>query len=41
VVITHNVDIAQMADRVIRLSDGMIVSDEINAEKKAPPELTW
>ena len=41
VVITHNADIAQMADRVIRLSDGQIISDEINPDKKAPSELVW
>ena len=41
VVITHNVDIAQMADRVIRLSDGQIISDETNPDKKAPSELAW
>ncbi len=41
VIITHNVDIAQMADRVIRLSDGRVISDEINLDKKAPSELTW
>ena len=41
VVITHNVDIAQMADRVIRLSDGRIISDEVNPDKKAPSELKW
>jgi len=41
VVITHNVDIAQMADRVIRLSDGRISSDEANPDKKAPSELVW
>jgi len=41
VVITHNVDIAQMADRVIRLSDGRIISDEVNPDKKAPSELSW
>ena len=41
VVITHNVDIAQMADRVIRLSDGKIISDEANQDKKAPSELSW
>ena len=29
VVITHNVDIAQMADRVVRLSDGTIVGVEV------------
>ena len=41
VVITHNIDIAQMADRVIRLSDGQIISDEMNTNKKAPSELAW
>ena len=41
VVITHNADIAQMADRVIRLSDGRIVSDAANPDKKAPSELIW
>lgn len=41
VIITHNVDIAQMADRVIRLSDGRIISDELNTDKKAPSELAW
>ena len=41
VVITHNVDIAQMADRVIRLSDGRIISDEANPDKKAPSKLSW
>ena len=41
IVITHNVDIAQMADRVIRLSDGHIISDETNPDKKAPAELAW
>ena len=41
VVITHNVDIAEMADRVIRLSDGHIVSDELNPDRKAPAELAW
>ena len=41
VVITHNADIAQMADRVIRLSDGRIIGDETNPDKKAPSELSW
>lgn len=41
VVITHNVDIAEMADRVIRLSDGRIISDEANPDKKLPSELSW
>lgn len=41
VVITHNVAIAQMADRVIHLSDGKITGIEVNARKKTPTELTW
>ena len=41
VVITHNVAIAAMADRVIRLSDGRIADIEVNAHKKAPTELSW
>ncbi len=41
VVITHNVDIAQMADRVIRVSDGQIIGDEANPDKKSPAELAW
>lgn len=41
VVITHNVDIAQMADRVIHLSDGRIIEVEVNSDKKSPAELAW
>ncbi|HUV20546.1 MAG TPA: ABC transporter ATP-binding protein [Gammaproteobacteria bacterium] len=41
VVITHNVAIADMADRVIRLSDGRISGIEINSSKKLPAELSW
>jgi len=41
VVITHNIDIAQMADRVIHLSDGAITSVEVNRDKKRPEELVW
>ncbi len=40
-VITHNADIAQMADRVIRLSDGVIASVEVNPSRKSPKELSW
>jgi putative ABC transport system ATP-binding protein len=39
--ITHNADIAGMADRVIRLSDGRIVAEEKNTHKKSPRDLSW
>jgi len=41
VVITHNADIAQLADRVIHLMDGRISRVEINEHKKLPSELVW
>ena len=41
VLITHNVGIAGMADRVIRLSDGRIAEVRANAEKTAARELSW
>ena len=41
VVITHNVAIAGMADRVIRLGDGRVQSIEVNAHKVTPSELSW
>ncbi len=41
VVITHNADIAQIADRVIHLMDGRIAGVEQNAVKKSPRDLVW
>ena len=41
VVITHNAAIASMADRVIRLADGRVVSVEDRTEKMAPRDLNW
>ena len=41
VVITHNVAIAEMADRVVRLADGQVVSVEERTTKKSPRELSW
>jgi putative ABC transport system ATP-binding protein len=41
VVITHNAVIAQMADRVIQLSDGRIVEISENRERRDPRELHW
>ncbi|MFN0122259.1 MAG: ABC transporter ATP-binding protein [Blastocatellia bacterium] len=40
-VITHNAAIAAMADRVIRLGSGRILSIEHNAVKARPAELEW
>jgi len=41
VVITHNVAIAEMADRVFNLSDGKIANVKVNTHKKSPNELSW
>ena len=41
VLITHNAGIAEMADRVIRLSNGQIVEEHRNPTKKAARELSW
>lgn len=41
VIITHNAGIAQMADRVIQLSDGRISEMHINKTKLSPGELSW
>ncbi|MHB8869573.1 MAG: ABC transporter ATP-binding protein [Thermoleophilia bacterium] len=41
ILVTHNSVIAQMADRVMRLRDGVLVSDEPNASPMAPEELEW
>jgi putative ABC transport system ATP-binding protein len=40
-VITHNAVIAEMADRVISISDGKIVNVQRNAHKREPSELKW
>jgi len=40
-VITHNAVIADMADRVISISDGKIVHVRRNAQKKVASELIW
>jgi putative ABC transport system ATP-binding protein len=40
-IITHNVDIASMADRVIHLSNGHIANVEVNKVKKSASELQW
>ena len=40
-IITHNADIARMADRVMRMSNGHIVSVERNPNPRSPRELHW
>jgi putative ABC transport system ATP-binding protein len=40
-VITHNAVIADMADRVISISDGKIVNVHRNESKRPASELTW
>lgn len=41
VVITHNAAIAGMADRVLRLGSGKLVSIERNEHKLSPEDLVW
>jgi putative ABC transport system ATP-binding protein len=40
-VITHNEVIGEMADRVIRLSDGRVLDVHVNESRRAPRELHW
>jgi putative ABC transport system ATP-binding protein len=41
VIITHNADIAGMADRVMHLSNGLISEVQRNEHRKSPAELRW
>ena len=41
VIITHNADIAGMADRVVHLSNGLIASIASNVVRRPPRELHW
>jgi putative ABC transport system ATP-binding protein len=40
-VITHNVAIAEMADRVVSIADGRITTVRTPTQKKRPRELSW
>ena len=40
-VITHNVAIRDIADRVVRFADGRIVEETVNATRKQPSEVSW
>jgi putative ABC transport system ATP-binding protein len=41
VIITHNADIGRMADRIVQLRDGQIISDERNESKTQAKDITW
>ena len=41
VIITHNSTQAAMADRVIRIKNGRIVSCEVNPQPKSVEEIEW
>jgi putative ABC transport system ATP-binding protein len=41
VLITHNVSIGAMADRVLHVHDGRIAREERHARRAAPEELSW
>jgi putative ABC transport system ATP-binding protein len=41
VLVTHNAVIGKMADRVLRMRDGRIVSDETNPEPVSAEQLEW
>lgn len=40
-IVTHNQAIAQMADRILKLHDGMIVSNTVNESKVTAESLEW
>lgn len=41
VVVTHNDAIARMSNRIMRLHDGMLVEDSVNAERACAATLEW
>ncbi len=41
IIVTHNSNIALIADRVLHIQDGKIVSDTINENIKEPEEIIW
>jgi len=41
ILITHNTAIAEVADRVVHLRSGQLVSLDVNAHPKPPEEIVW
>ena len=41
IIVTHNAEIAKMANRVLRLRDGKLVEDVVNESSLAAAELEW
>ncbi|MBP7532516.1 MAG: ABC transporter ATP-binding protein, partial [Ottowia sp.] len=41
VIITHNADIARMAQRVLWMQDGRIVREQANEQRAHASELNW
>jgi putative ABC transport system ATP-binding protein len=41
VVITHNAPIAKMADRIVTLSDGLVLRDQPNESRVPISEISW
>ncbi len=41
VIITHNADIARMADRVLTMGDGRVAGEQRNAERISAADLRW
>ena len=41
IVITHNMAIAAMADRVLHMHDGAISAIDVNASRASPQEISW
>lgn len=41
ILVTHNSKIAQCAERLIRIADGKLVSNEIVQDRKKPEEISW